>query len=105
MDLLWEEAAKYIGEKTGTRAPSRTTLYRWRMEGMRPHGARKKYFLRAHTDWIGHVRYKPAVLKSWVALLGGEPTRGETDTTSAKSPGELGRANPGEAVGVGKVTR
>ena len=105
MDLHWKEAAKYIGEKTGTRAPSRTTLYRWRMEGMRPHGARKKYFLRAHTDWIGRVRYKSDALKSWVALLGGEPTRGETDTTSAKSPGELGGAGPGEEAGLEKVTR
>ena len=105
MDLLEEEAARYIGDKTVTRAPSRTTLYRWRTKGMRPHGARKKYFLRAHTDWIGHVRYKPAVLKSWVALLGGEPTRGETDTTSAKSPGELGGAGPGEEAGLEKVTR
>ena len=105
MDLLWEEAAKYIGEKTGTRPPSRSTLYRWRMEGIRPHGARKKYFLRAYTDWVGHVRYKPGVLKSWVALLGGEPTRGETDTISAKSPGELGGAGPGEAADLAKVTR
>ncbi len=105
MDLLEEEAARYIGDKTGTRAPSRTTLYRWRTKGKRPHGARKKYYLRAYTDWMGCLRYPSGALKSWVALLGGEPTRGETDTTSAKSPGELGGANPGEAGGVGKGTR